>query len=728
MPEMPLKPIKSDFFDIRFVRGRGEFVVEIRPLRRSSIQPLPPPVHVDPILPGRKLTRSDHWIVVGYEKRVPYLGKAKRYDDRLAFPLDLSRYAVPAVGAVDINGEPVFMKNNRDIERFITIKEAFARGRYRKAYDLADEALKLYPDSIFASDFLRYKIKALFADNMKENADEIIKLGKYFIKRYASDEYLPEVLLLLARVYSATGFVSDANYFFNRLIQEHAGTKYANLGLIYLGDQFYINGDTKEATKMYLEAYYNAKDLDVASLAAYKLAIRYLDRGKVQKGIEYIEKIWKRNPEFLLRDKEDAHRIARQLASHKAYDMAIAIDKALLGRLKKLDDLYEEVLFEIGEWYDEKGEIKEAIDWYRRYLDEFAFGTYSDRARKNLDALFVAGNDANATEALKKYDRLIRDYEGSQIAEKALAAKMALLVRQKRYDEVLGLRSAAEKIKDKEAKKIAQKALAEAAKEAFAAAAKRGACDRALETVASYGYRPPAKYDAFVYDCYMKYARYDRAMAIARRHLGSGTLDERAAWLCRAAHTLVRMQKPKEALEALRELSALSGKAARRCATFDWDRVEALDRLGRFAEEMEAIRQMARRYGDDMRMADIYKMGYESAKRAGDPMQQLWLLRRLIALQNAKGSHPYSPWAEFQAIRLLKSMKKYDEALRIAEKMAALKLSAQERARWRYELGLLYQLTGRGKRAKESFEACAAMKQGGAWAKLCKEALSLESF
>ncbi|WP_457596066.1 tetratricopeptide repeat protein [Hydrogenimonas sp.] len=726
MPEMALEPLESDFFHIAFRREKGRFVVEIVPKKRSLLQPLPPPVYKNPILPAKIPPRSAHWVVVGYLTSPPYLGEPKSREERLSFPLDLKRYAIPTVGAVDIDGEPVFMGNNRDVEKFIAIKEAFERGKYQKAYELANDALELYPDSIFASDFLRYKIKALFRIDMKENADEIIKLGKYFIKRYASDEYLPEVLLLLARVYSATGFVSDANYFFNRLIEEHAGTRYANLGLIYLGDQFYINGDAKEATKRYLEAYYGAKDLDVASLAAYKLAMRYFDRGDAKKGVEYIRKIWRKNPEFLLKDKEDAHRIAVQLASHKAYDLAIAIDRALLSRLKKLDDLYEEILFELGEWYGEKGDMKEAIAWYERYLDEFAYGRYSDRARKSLDALFVAGNDANATEALARYDALIEAYGEGAIGQKALAAKIALLTAKGRYREALALSEAAKKLKDESAAKIAETALEKARKALFESAWKSGSCKEAVKLVTHDGYRPPVKADPFIYGCYVDFARYDEALKIARKHLKEGSAGERAVWACRALHALVKLERYREALEAAREYEALA-KGRKGCDTFDWDLARALHYGGGYAEEMAHIAKMAERYGSDMRMADIYRLGFERAKKEGDNVQMLAMLEKLIALQNARKSHPYSPWAEFEAIRLFKSMKAYRKALDIAEKMKNLPLKGADAARWRYELGSLYQALGDARKAKEAFSACAAVKEGGPWRKLCKEALSLQN-
>nr|WP_201351895.1 hypothetical protein [Hydrogenimonas urashimensis] len=727
MPETDLKPIRSEFFKIDFQAIQKRFFVRIVPKRRSFIRPLPPPIHERPVLPAKELSKAKHWVVIGYEDAPPYLGKEKRFDEGLAFPLDLRSYAIPVVGAVDINGEPVFMKENRDIEKFMALKEAFNAKKYKKAYDLASEALELYPHSIFASDFLRYKIKALVRSGMKENADEIIKLGKIFIKRYASDEYLPEVLLLMARVYSATGFLSDANYFFNRLIQEHKDTKFGTLGLIYLGDQLYINGKVKEATKLYLDAYYSAKDLDVASLAAYKLGVRYLERGKTKEAIEYFRKILEKNRAFLLRDKEDTHTIARQLAARGAYDLAIELDKALLEKIKKLDEMYEEILFEIAEWYDEKGDAKEAIAWYRNYLDQFAYGAFSDKAKKNLDELFVVSNEVNASEAMAKYETLMREYKGTPIADKALAAKIKLLVAQKRYSQALSLEKEVEAIADAKAKEIAKKALEEAAWKAFEEAVSEKECQTALSMIETFGVKPTPRYDAFLYDCYIIYAQYAKALEIARKHLQDKPVNERVTWLCRVANVLILKEEYKRALDAAEELRTLAKDPLKLCPSLEWYEVKALHALGRYAEEMKKIREMAKRYGSDMRLAEVYRIGYEAAKKEQDRLQQVWLLKRLIDLQNIKKSHPYSPWAEFELIRLLKEQKLYKEALSVAESMGRLKLIEERAARWRYETALLNRLVGDEKRAVENFKECAKMRRGGAWKKLCEEALTLEN-
>ncbi len=731
-PSSRLVPIKSDFFVIEFIEhtendSSGAFSIRIIPKKRASINPLPPSIHEKPIVSQSIMKKSKHWIVIGYkEASPPYIGNGENIHERLSFPFDFKQYALPSIGAVDINGQPVFMKNNRDIELLISIKEAFSGRKYTKAYDLSKKAFEEYPDSVFASDFLRFQIKSLAMMDLKEHADEIIKLGKLFIKRYTSNEYLPEVLLILARVYSATGFVADANYFFDRLITEHRGTKYANLGMIYLGDMLYMNGKGKKAINYYLQAYYNAKDLNVASLAAYKLAIRNMEQGKHDEAFSYFEKIWKKNPDFLLRNIEDSYKITHELAREGHYDLAIDIAKALLKKLKKIDALYEQILFDIARWYDEKSDVDKAIQWYEKYLKSFPYGEHSDQVKKYLDELFVVSNDVNDSEALKKYTSLIDKYAGSEIADKALLAKLKIWLAQKRYKDILAAKEVVAKMTNEETKKRAKDVIALAANRLFAQSVKNGTCDKAIEAVENYGVQPDRAGDIFLIDCYIKYAHYNKAHKIIEKYLKKGSLKERGQWLCKDIDLLAAMNKYHEVLAAAQDLrTLLKEQAEKKCPTLLWDEVKAYDALGMYAKEMVLIHKMADLFKRDIRMAEVLRMGYNAAKKHGDAMQQLWLLQKLISLQNRLGAHPYSPWAEFEAIRVLKERKEYDRALRIALSMKKLPLKGEQKARWLYEQGVLFNLLNKKDASKKSFKECSKVKNSGAWGKLCVQALSV---
>ncbi len=727
LPNARLQKIQNDFFTITFDSDKDIFFSRIVPKKRSRIFPLPPPVYKNSILDPKSRKKTRHWMILGYDEHLPYLEKRALFDDYISFPLDLKEYAIPSVGAVDINGNPLFMKNNRDVERFISIKKMFKSKKFKKVYEMATKAQKAYPDSIFASDFLRYRIKALAEDDMKEHAEEIIKLGKLFVKRFSSDEYLPEILLILARVYSAVGQQSDANYFFDRLIGEHKESRYADLGLIYLGDQLYINGKTKEAIKRYLEAYYNSKDIDIASLAAYKLAIRYLGSGKTKKGVEYLRKIWRKNPGFILKDKEDAHGIAKQLAANNVMDFAIEIDKALLKKLKKLDELYEQIVFEIAQWYDKKGDIKKAINWYERYIKEFSYGEFTEKARKSLDELFVIQGDANASKALEKFEYLMREYKNGPIAEKALAAKAKLLLAQKRYGDVLKLAQIIKEIKDSKAKEAALDSLKKAADAMFESSAKKKECKVSIEMIEKYGVEPQSDYDEFIFGCYEKYARYSDALKIAQKHIYGTKVQQRSKWLCKILHVLTLSGSFDKAGTVAYDLFSLSGERTYEvCPTFDWDMVKVLDAAKEYAKEISLIKKMSRHYSNDMRMAEVYRIGYDAAKKRGDVYQQKWMLEKLVTLQRLKRSHPYSPWAEFELIKILKKEKNLKAALEVAKSMDRLKLKGEKRARWLYELASIYDNLGDNRSAVKSFKECAVIERGGAWGQLCKEALSDE--
>jgi len=726
MPKDLFKSIESDFFIISYKIKEKKFLLKILPTKKSKLFSLPPAIFEQSIIQTNPPKLSNHWIIVGYEKSLPFLDKKSYFKERLSFPIDWKDFAFPSVGAVDLNGDPVFIKNNRDVEMFMSIKEAFKTGKYSKAYDLSKESKELYPKSIFKTDFLSYEIKSLAAMDMKENAEEIIKLSKKFIKRYTSDEHLPEVLLILARVYSAVGFTSDANYFFDRVIYEHPDTKYANLGRIYLADQFYMSGKIKDALNLYKDALYNAKDLEVASLAAYKLAIRYLGQGKTKDGVAYLKKVWKKNPEFLLRDIEDAYRIAEQLASRNRYKFAIEINSTLIKRLKKLHPLYEDTLFKIAEWYNSLNSFKDALQWYERYLKEFAYGKYSDEAKEKIDTLFVAVSDTNTTVALQRYDELIKSYIGKSLGEKVFVAKLKLLLKMNRLDEIFMLQDKIDKIKDDELKQEAIRVLNSVVKIKFKSAISKNSCEDAIYLIDKFRYEPKSSYDEFLFSCFTKYAKYDEALNIAKRHLQDKDMDKRVLWLCRIVHLLRVKESGIEGYKALKELETLlSINKNVACSTLDFDKAWILYSMEKFSDYFAWIKRLLKKYPSKIELAEYLKKGDDLAQKSGDLTQQIWSLQSLIELQNRVGAHPYSPWAEFKLVKIFKKEGRDKEALGILKEMRRLKMQTDNRAMWLYMYGELLDKMGKKVESKKIFDECSKLKSKSSWVSLCKDMVNL---
>lgn len=726
-PLEEMNDVKNEFFTVAFSDHLGRFRMDGRFLQKGRLLKIPAPLSSRSVMPAQPAAMSDHWMAVGYKSVPPFLKEEEHDKASLDFPVDFSDYRFPSVGPVDLAGNPVQMRQTDDILLYTAMKNKFEHGKFESAYNDAQEGLERFSESIFLSDFLLYKIKSMMEMDLKEYSDTIIKDGKYFIRHYTSDEALPEVLLMLARVYSAMGFMSDANYFFDRLIKEHAGDRFANLGLIYLGDQLFATGQSSEALKRYEEALYAAKDLDVASLAAYKLGQRYFDIGKDQEGTSYFEKILAKNPEYLLKDFDEAYQTAKLLRTHDAFAPALKLELRLFGKLHKMDDLYEPVMYEIAQLYEKTDDAEEALAWYNRYIDTFPYGTYADDVRKALDRLFAYSQEQNRSKMLQVYDRLIDKYDTQTVGAQALLAKARLLLENNQSGEVLQMEPELEKLSGEEEKKTARQLLEEAAAKSFKHACRLQRCRDAVSVFERFSVQPDSQEEVFLFGCLSGFAAYDQAEQIAKGHLGDQSLRQRAAWSCRLMHLLVQKKAMAEALELSNDIETLekSGMATDACPQKAWDLVPVYAGLNRYAELVGQIRRLAEAHADSLRMAPMYQLGAEAAKKESDRLQEIWMLERLIALQKRKESFVYSPQAEFGLMRLLKEEGKKQAALEIAKEMQGLSLAGEERAMWRYQLAQLYQQNGQKQEAVKQYEACSTSRDGGAWGGLCTDALKL---
>ena len=757
------KLVRNDFFNISYEFTDKKFVLKVKPLKKSKMFPLPPIIHEKSKIDKKIKGKSKHWIIIGYEDRLPFIEEEKVFYDSLSFPIDWKKFACLSVGAVDISGNPVFMEKNRDIERFITIKKAFKNEKYDDVVELVDGAFRLYPNSVFSVDFLRYKIKALSKIDMRENADEIIKLGKSYLKNYPQDDGVAEVLLIMARVHNAIEFISDANYFYDRLIHEYKDSKYANLGKIYLADQFFSTGKIKEAMKLYDDALYNARDLEVASLAAYKLMVRNLDIGKLKSAIYYLEKLWKKNPNFILKDNEDAHKIAQDLAQKKEYHYAIEINKGILKNIKKLAEFYENTLYEIAKWSKEKEDIEDALTWYRRYMKEFPYGKYSDTAKVEIDSLFLKVGEKNATLALKKYDEMIKKYKDSdsELSQKAFVLKLQLMLKLKMYDGIIKLKDKIVKLENEEATKLYKDALVAKieslykdnryedilkqkevikkidSEKAYAvlknsyleelkSKIKSKKCEEIVLFVKKHNEFDSSRYDDIIFNCYKQFSNYKDALKISKKYLNVKDPKSRVRWLCDGVHIFAKLENFASGYKALKDLEALLQIYKNiECKTYNYDKADILYGFNDYANFLIWIKELYKEDPGDIKLCEYLKKSAELSEKNQDSIELLWSLKELMNLQNKKGVHSYSPWVEFKLARIYKSSNKHKEAIEVYESLKDLKLSSSDKARWLYEYGELLLRGGKTAEANNKFKECVDIKDDSPWKRLCSDALSI---
>ena len=431
LPTTTVFKTHTRFFSIIPIFKNKKFILKIKCKKHYYLFAKRDNLYNNPLDSLNRLKKAKKWIIIAnYE---PFLTKHK--PSGLNFYFHNTPFVF--IGAVDENGNPINVNNQSpDIVKYFRILEKFQKG-VDVSIDI-DNFIKNYPNSIFIPDILYMKMILLFRNN---DFEDVVSIGKKWIKKFSYDEKLPKVLLLIARAYSNMGFLSDASYFFNRIITEYPNTKIADLAKIYLADQLYSMGDSKKAMKLYEEVLFSTNDLNVASLAAIRLASRYMDKGDFQKAYEYYKKIYEANKEFLLKDKNKAYNIATLLAQHHMYTLAINIGENLLKRLKKFDDLYEPLLYHLAVWSYKDKDYKKALKFINLYLKQFPYGDYSDEVASLRDKVIFNLPDNNLTKALNNINKILKEYKGSVIALKALVKKAQILYKLKKYGEILKMES-----------------------------------------------------------------------------------------------------------------------------------------------------------------------------------------------------------------------------------------------------------------------------------------------
>ena len=612
------------------------------------------------------------------------------------------RHAVyPYIGAIDENLRPVTEENAMDVEKYFEILKAYKAGR--DVMDEIDMFVKKYPKSVFLSDVLYLKLKLLDKENM---AEEVVALGKEWIKKFAYSPKLPEVLLLIGKNYAKMGLASDASYFFNRVITEYPNTKYAYLAMIYLADQLYTMGDEKKAFKYYEKALYSTKDVDVASLAALRLAQRYMDKGQVKKAIEYYKKIYAANKEFLLKDKKKAFELAKRLAEEKVYDLAINIAEDLLKRLKKLDDLYEPVLYNLALWSYEAGEYKKSLQFIDKYLKEFPYGDYSENVKSLRDKVLFEVPENNLTKKLQYIDKVIKEYANTDIAKKALVEKIRILYKMKKYEDILKLEKEIEKLPEKlfpEKKDFIKKV----AKEYAAELLNKGECQKAVELIKKYKLSLKGMEEK-VYECAMKVKDCKLASSVCNRFLNNPSDAVFVEWMKKKIEALWCMGDYKNVVTAVDDLCQIE----RNCAKFLRYKFFALWNLGRYKDALKVAKELEKY--DSFKNADVYNKIVTYALQNKDYLLAATYAKKIIDLQNRYKTYPYSPFVDFVFAKYTKNK---NDAVKVLRDLIS-RVKGEDLARAYF---MLANLTGK----KEYLQKCIGVKDSKLWRGLCKDALNL---
>ncbi|RUM66199.1 MAG: flagellar protein, partial [Sulfurimonas sp.] len=552
VPSQNIGVLNNNFFHMTTTLKNSQFIIHITPYEKMDLFPILFDLHKENALFHAQSSKSKHWSIIGYKEKNPFSARESFNDTAINFPVLFTPGALPFVGGLDLNGNPLEMQPIKDVAEYMKIKEYYKTKQYDAALQSIRQMQERYPHSIFSSELALYNIRTL---HQLHESEAMLEASKQFIREFSSDQNIAEVLVYTAHAYSKLGMFSDADYFYDHLFNEHGNSYFAYLGYVYKADQLAESGSWNKARKFYAKVLNETSDVTLASVAAFKLARYYLEHAQRQKAIGYIGKILEGNRSYFAEHFSDSYDLAMRLSDHGDYAMAAAIAGALLDAMTPRHQQYEEVLKNRGIWLARAHDKAAAIESFERYLKMFAFGQYADEIKREKDALFFDMNDSNMSATLQAYNRIVEQYRGDAIAQKALYKKAKLLYDHHKYAQVVALQEALRALDPQEydVTSLIDGAVSALMQEHL----NRGECHDALTLSQQYEITLPDTWDEKIYFCAFEAGEYLLAKNIADKHRKTQTLNERMTWLYRYIQVDFKLGNYTEVLDASKELITL---------------------------------------------------------------------------------------------------------------------------------------------------------------------------
>ena len=696
LPSTTVFKTATKFFTIIPFFKNNKFYLLIKTKGKIKIIKRRDDFYKNPLL-SIKEKNSKKWIIVANDK---FLDNKKAKGLNFYFKRPIKVY----IPAVDENQNPIDTDiQAKDIITYFNILKDFKKGM-DVSLDI-DNFLKKFPDSVFIPDVLYMKMILL---DRKGEYNDLIEIGKKWIKKYAYEDKLKNVLLLLAKAYSKIGLYSEASYFFNRIITEYPNSKEAELAKIYLADQLFTLGDDKKALKLYKEVLFSTKDLNIASLAATRLAEKYMNKGEVKKALNFYEKVYRANKEFLLKDKNKAFELAKTLAKNKLYSLAIKIGEDLLKKLKPLNDIYEPLLYYLALWNYEDKNYEKSLYYINLYLNKFPYGFYSDKIAALKDKVIFNVPDKNLTKQLSYIDKIIREYNESDesIVNKALVKKIEILYKLKKYDEILKLENEIKKLPNNIFKNK-NEFLQKVKREYIISLLNKNDCVKAINLIEKYHIVLDKKYDEKIYNCAMKVLDYKLASIICNKYLDSPNDKVFIKWMKRKIEALRGMEDYRNLVLAIDDLCQIE----KNCYKYKLYKFFALWNLGEYKKALKVANSIKK---EDIKNSDVYIKIVKWALENKNYLLAATFAKKIIDLQNKFKAYPYSPFVEFVYAKYTKNKL---EAIRVLKELLN-RVKGENKAR---TLFMLANLT----KNKTYLNKCLKVKNSTLWKNLCKDALNL---
>ena len=721
MPSEDIQNIQNDFFKVNSLKKSDAFFITIKPLYKIKLIADIFDLTKDDTVFSADVKFAKRWSVVGYKDTFPLFEEKQKSALALNLPFYLDKDKFPFVGGLDLEGNPVHIKKVEDVTEYLKVKEDFAQKRYDDALDIIEAVLQNYPHTLFKSEFIYYKIKVY--DKLKDY-ENVISNAKLFLREYSSDENIPEVLALIAKAYAQIEQPSDADYFFDRLFSEHKGNKFAQWGYIYKGEMLEASGGDSQALKYYKKALYETRDLDVAASAAYHLS-QMLVENNPKEAAKYAMKIIKAKPSYFMKNLKSSIDLMQALADADEYKVAATIADTMLKNMGPTYDEYESLLKDKALWLAKTDDKKAALEALNDYLKKFPDGDYIDKIQVAKDGLFFESSDANSSVKLAKYNKLIAEYKGDSIGERALYEKAKLLLKEKKYADLLSMKKELATL-DRETFKDIDSIIHRAIIGLMESSLKNKNCKNVLVIANDYNISLSNSWDNGIYECAMKGGDFQLSKSIASKNLATKDLQERKKWLYRYIRIDFETGNYSELIDAAKDLIALIDNEKtspyKDIYRYLFDAYERLNEKENMIKTMAKIEDI---FGVNYKDIDRYVAMISLGTALKDDNMVIHYGTNVMKIQKASHSYAQTPYVEFTLYGAYMNQNEYKKALEVIKSLDQRSLSKDVRARQKYLLGMVLSKLHRDKEAKKAYEEAIKADANSAWAKLAKSALEL---
>lgn len=723
LPKERFKPLQTEFFHIEAKVQKRNFFLIIKTRYKLYAKPIIFNLVKEDSVFDEKTSISKHWVIVGYEEKLPVIKLSEKKATSISFPFFMPSEELPYVGGLDLKGNPVHIKNSEDVRAFVDVKELYKQGKYVDCAETVDDILSQYPKTLFRAELAYYKIKSLF--KLKQY-DDVVGLANEYLKNYSSSENVPEILMMAAVSYYKNGQYTDADYFFDRLFLEHQNSVYAKWGYLYKGDMAFDSGEYKKAQKFYKKALSETKSIDVAAMAAFDLVKLYVLQKKYDKANYYLNKLLKAKVEFFFNHYNEAKELMFDLSEAKRFEEAAKIDSAILRFMKKGNDDYEASLRYLGIWFAKANENKKALAALERYIKEFPDGDYIDEIERTRDSIFFGASKKDPKVLLAKYDDLIKRYGNDPIGQKALYEKAKLMLEKKMYSDILQVK---EEIETLDSERFPDKGeiIKKAALGLMESALENKECQVVLDIQNDYNVTVSSKWDLGLYECFFKAADFNKAKSIAQRNLKTDDIDMKKKWLYYYAKVDFETGNYSETIDAVHDLLTLIDDIEKSPYKDIYRTLfDAYDRVGDFDGMVKTIAVIEKLFGlyykDIDRYVDMINVGV--AKKDDNIIIKYG--KKLYDLQQRTASHAQSPFVEFALYQAYMNKEEYNKAYEVIASLDKVKLSKNDRSRALYLKGSVLEKLWRDDEAQKAYKAAIEADPNSAWANLAKSAIAVE--